>query len=218
MEKNLIRTENLCYRDMIYYPDIRIGEGDTCFITGKSGTGKSTLLRLLNGTVTQSSGNVFYRGASILSADTVRLRREVMLVSQSVYVFDGSIKENFSEFYRFRDMELPEEPEIKAYMGLCCLDFDLDKNCTTMSGGEKQRLYLAVFLSFLPKVLMLDEPTSALDSQNSDLIMKNVTEFCSSHDITLLVVSHDQGLTNKFARQIISLGQREENHAGSGPA
>ena len=68
-----------------------------------------------------------------------------------------------------------------------------------MSGGERQRVYIGIFLSFNPKVLMLDEPTSALDDENSEIVIKNVLDYCKDQGITVIVVSHDKQLTDKFA-------------------
>ena len=68
-----------------------------------------------------------------------------------------------------------------------------------MSGGEKQRLYIAIYLSFKPKVIMLDEPTSALDEENSHEVIKNILSFSKENKITSLIVSHDKELANAFA-------------------
>ena len=90
-------------------------------------------------------------------------------------------------------------------MNICCIDFSLDESCVTMSGGERQRVYTAILMSFKPKILMLDEPTSALDSTNSINMLSNIISFCRFHKITLIIVSHDNELTKKFADNIITL-------------
>lgn len=205
MENIILEAKSLRF-NVINYNDIKIPENKATFIVGKSGTGKSTLLRMFNGTLSPDSGKVFYSGKDINEIDTIALRREVLLISQSVYLFDTSIEDNFRQFCGYRDLTPPSEEEMKFFLDLCCVPFSLDSDCTTMSGGEKQRVYIAIFLSFKPKVLMLDEPTSALDRQNSISVMENILSFCRKKGITVAVVSHDGGLTDKFAENIITLG------------
>jgi len=158
---------------------------------------------MFNGTLTQSSGDIFYNNKNILNIETIKLRKEVSLISQAVFLFDGTIKENFNEFYNYRQEKAPDTDKIKLFLDICCLDFSLKKNCNEMSGGEKQRLYIAIYLSFKPKVIMLDEPTSALDEENSHEIIKNILSFSKENEITIIIVSHDQKLSKDFADNTI---------------
>ena len=74
-----------------------------------------------------------------------------------------------------------------------------------MSGGERQRVYIAIFLSFMPDVLMLDEPTSALDNTSSDIMMSNIKNFTNDNEMTTIVVSHYLTLAEKYGDEIIAL-------------
>ena len=87
-------------------------------------------------------------------------------------------------------------------------DFDVDVNLDVekLSGGEKQRVFLAIALSMRPAVLLLDEPTSALDSNTAFNMMKNIVDYCKHNDITLVVVSHARNLVDEFADKTIDLG------------
>ena len=201
----ILIAENVDFQDIIKYPHIEIEADTVTFICGESGCGKSTLLKLFNGAVSPSKGEIRYDGRSISEMNTVELRKENSLVSQSVFLFDKTIKENFEEYYSYRDMPVPEDETIKFYLSLCCIDFKLDTLCISMSGGERHRIYIAIFLSFLPKVLMLDEPTSALDNYNAAALMKNIISFCKEKKITLLVVSHDKAISTRFADRTIEL-------------
>ncbi|WFR60049.1 ATP-binding cassette domain-containing protein [Anaerocolumna sp. AGMB13025] len=209
MDKIILETKSLSYHNLIKYQDIKIYENHTNFIVGKSGTGKSTLLRLFNSTLPPSEGSIWYKDQDVMTLDTIKLRKEILLISQLVYLFDDSIKGNFTEFYKYRDMPVPTDQKIKEFLEICCLDLPLEKDCLTMSGGERQRVYTAIFLSFLPEVLMLDEPTSALDQQNGHNVIHNVLGFCKENRITTIIVSHDQELTNSFAEKVITLEKRE---------
>lgn len=202
---SLLSVKNVNFKDIIDYPDMEFERGTVNFITGKSGCGKSTLLRLLNNVVSPEEGEILYNGKNIKDSDTVKLRQNVSLCGQTVYLFDKSIKENFAEFYGYRDLPVPDDETIKKYLEICCLDFDIDADCTKMSGGEKQRVYLAVFISFLPDVLMLDEPTSALDEATSFNVFKNLANFCNQNSITLIAVTHNSTLASRFGDKIINL-------------
>ncbi|MGE4282797.1 MAG: ATP-binding cassette domain-containing protein [Clostridia bacterium] len=205
MDTLIFKTRDLQFNNMIDYCDIAIHEYKATFITGESGTGKSTLLKLFNGTLSQSNGEIFYSGKSIQEADTILLRKEVSLISQGIFLFDASIKENFEMFYEYREEAPPTDDEINEFLRICCIFFPLDKDCTTMSGGERQRIYMAIYLSFIPKVIMLDEPTSALDTKNSHDVIENILLFCKKNHITAIVVSHDKELTKRFAEDIIEI-------------
>lgn len=195
-------TKNLKYKDIVY-PDIEILENKTTFLTGDSGTGKSTLLKLFNNVISSDNGLITYYGKPLESYDPVKLRRKVLLLGQTVYLFDKTIRENFYEYYRYRDLYEPNDDEIKKFLNVCCIDFDLDTNCSTMSGGERQRVYLAICISLLPNVLMLDEPTSALDDSTSNTLMDNIKSFSHENNMTLIIVSHNKSIVDNYADDII---------------
>jgi len=209
MEEAIFKTKNLTFNDSIHFPNIEIPKDKVTFISGKSGSGKTTLFKLFNGTLSQSSGDIFYNNQNILDFDTIQLRKEVLLISQTIFLFDGNIKDNFIKFYEYRGEEAPSDDEIKYYLDICALDFPLNKNCEEMSGGERQRLYIAIYLSFKPKVVLLDEPTSALDEENSHIVIENILSFSKENEITLLIVSHDNDLTNDFADKVVFMGESD---------
>lgn len=203
--KELFRTLGLAVNE-IRYPDMTIEENRITFLMGPSGCGKSTLFRILNGTLNPEEGLLFYRGQDIRELDSLTHRREVSLVSQSVFLFPGTIRENFRQFYQFRELPEPDSDKIRFFLELCCLTADPDTDCTTFSGGEKQRVYLAVFLSFGPRVVLLDEPTSALDTATSRYLLKNLASYVKQEEISLILISHDPGLTDEYAESRILFG------------
>lgn len=204
---DILQGIGVSFKSIISYPDIHIATGKTTFIQGPSGCGKSTLLRLFNATVSPDKGALFYEDKPFAELDVLDLRQQVLLVGQNVFLFPGSILENFSQFYSFRERALPPEPDMVAYLRLCCADFPLSAICDTMSGGERQRVYIAICLSFLPKVLMLDEPTSALDNITAGQVVSNLKTFCAAHNMTLLVVSHDLQLATQYADDLITFAE-----------
>ncbi|MEG1044647.1 MAG: ABC transporter ATP-binding protein [Oscillospiraceae bacterium] len=204
----VLSANNLKFDDIIDYPSIKIMRNKTTFIWGESGCGKTTLLKLFNATLSPSTGEISYNNRNTFDMDTVQLRKEITLVSQTVFLFDKTIEENFNEFYKYRDVKPLSKEDMKKYLCICCADFDLSAQCERMSGGERQRVFIAICLSFLPKVLMLDEPTSALDSETANRFFENTKLFCSKNEITLIVISHDKTLADKFADEKILLEKR----------
>lgn len=206
----ILSSDRLIFKGILEFPPIAIARGKTTFITGRSGSGKSTLFKLFNGIHSPDTGEVYYEGKAISKLDTIALRREVLLVSQGVFLFAGTIKENFAAFYDYRELPAISDTEMVRFLQLCCADFPLDASCNTMSGGERQRIYLAICLSLKPNILMLDEPTSALDGETADRLLQRLCKFAQETGMTLLIISHDPALAAKYGDQIIDLEQEDK--------
>ncbi len=202
---NIFTLSGVEFLDIVSYKDLCINEGKTTFLKGESGCGKSTLFKLLNATNSLSNGRILFNDKDIKDINTIELRRKVQLVSQDVYLFEGTILENFKKYYEYRDMPLIDEQVIKKYLKLCQADFPLDAECGKMSGGERQRVFISICISFKPEVLMLDEPTSALDEHTANQLLTQIKEHCMKNHITLLVICHDSKLIETFADEIIQL-------------
>ena len=200
----ILRFENVKF--IKKYDDFTINKNEIVFIVGKSGSGKSTLLKLINNTLQMKSGRIFYKDTNILNVKPVELRRNIMMTSQENFLFDMTIKENFHEFYKLRDLENLTDDEIVKFLKIADFDVDVNLDVEKLSGGEKQRVFLAIALSMRPAVLLLDEPTSALDSNTAFDMMKNIVDYCKHNDITLVVVSHARNLVDEFADKTIDLG------------
>ena len=200
----ILRFENVKF--IKEYDDFTINKNEIVFVVGKSGSGKSTLLKLINNTLQMKSGSIFYKDTNILNIKPVELRRNIMMTSQENFLFDMTIKENFHEFYKLRDLENLTDDEIVKFLKIADFDVDVNLDVEKLSGGEKQRVFLAIALSMRPEVLLLDEPTSALDSNTAFDMMKNIVDYCKHNDITLVVVSHARNLVDEFADKTIDLG------------
>ena len=201
----ILRFENVKF--IKKYDDFSIDKNEVVFVVGKSGSGKSTLLKLINNTLQLKSGRIFYKDKNILNIKPVELRRNIIMTSQENFLFDMTIRENFHEFYKLRDLEELTDEEITKFLKITNFDVDLNLNVEKLSGGEKQRVFLAIALSLDPEVLLLDEPTSALDEKTSFSMMKNIVEYCKNNDITLMIVTHQKNLVDEFADKIIDLGE-----------
>lgn len=207
---DLFTLTNVTYKDILTYPDIAINQGNTTFLAGPSGVGKSTLLKLLNGVFAPTTGCVTYNGVDITTIDSIELRRRVLLVGQSPVLFEEeSIKTNFATFFNYRELTPPNDAEINEYLTICSIEMPLDKEVYHLSGGEKQRVFIAIHLALGFDVLMLDEPTSALDYKNSHALLSNIKSLCASKGKSLIIISHDQEMVTTYADDVVNLGGDE---------
>ena len=205
----MFKTKNLGFQNSLVYNDIEILEGKINFIQGPSGSGKSTLLKLFNKTENSSSGEIIYKGEHLSTYESISLRKEVKLISQTTFLFAGTIRENFETFHNYCQCNTPLTDDFMCkFLNLTSADFSLNSNCDNLSGGEKQRIYIAICLSMEASVIMLDEPTSALDSVLSNKVMENITQYIKENSKTLIVISHDNSLTEKFTEHTILLKGR----------
>ncbi len=207
----MYKTKNLTYKDFIKYKDISVLEGKINFIIGESGCGKSTLLKLLNKTENFSSGEIFYKNKPICEYESIALRKEVKLISQCPFLFSRTIKENFALFYNYCEEEIISEERMKLFLDIMEANFSLDSECDKLSGGEKQRVYIAICLSMEAETIMLDEATSALDCKLSHKILENLVSYTKNNKKTMLIISHDNSLVEKFAEHVIDLNGVKTN-------
>ncbi len=188
-----ISTHNLAFAHLTY-PDLAFAARTLTLIEGPSGCGKSTLLKLINRTVASCKGRIKLFGVDTATMDPLALRRRAQLVGQDVFLFDGSVKSNFEAFYEARGQKCPDAARMRVFLSLTQSHAKLDDTVETMSGGEKQRVYLAVMMSFEPDVLLLDEPASALDSVTSHALFKALRGWAQHVGMTVIAVSHDPTL------------------------
>lgn len=199
-------TSELSFLGSIHYPEIAIHKNRFTFITGKSGCGKSSYLKILNACIESKENTVFFDGKPISSYDVLPYRKKVLLVPQNVYLTNGSVADNFRFFYENREQTPISEWEMKKFLKLCCIDVDVNTLCETMSGGERQRVFLAIFLSLATDTLLLDEPTAALDEKTADLLMKNLKDYCKSQQFTVVCICHSKKLVEQYADDVINMG------------
>lgn len=200
----MIETKNLNFKDIVRYPDLKIDPSSVTFITGQSGSGKSTLLKLINNTHNVSKDTIYIDGKDLLELDPIELRKDFILASQLLYLINGTIRENYALYYTYRHQEVPSDADIEKYLQIVCADFKPDDRVDTMSGGEKQRVFLSIFISLARYVLMLDEPTSALDTDTATLAMQNTISYCRDHGIGVIMVTHNNDLVH-LADRVIEL-------------
>ncbi len=203
----MFQTKNLIFKDFLMYDDIHILKSKVNFIKGSSGSGKSTLLKMFNKTENFSNGEILYKGKPLTEYDSIALRKEVKLISQTAFLFSGTIKENFDLFYKYCERQAPNNETMLFFLKLAITDFSIDTLCDNLSGGEKQRVYIAICLSMGAEIIMLDEPTSALDSELANKLLSNIINYCKAKQKTLVIISHDANLIENFSENIIELSK-----------
>ena len=160
-------------------------------ITGPSGSGKSSLLKLLAALVSPSSGRIVYQGRDLEDLDPVAYRREVSYCFQQPLLFGQTVRDNMAFPFEIRQLPFDQERVLSALARLNLGPEFLEKPIKELSGGEKQRVALVRNLLFEPKVLLLDEVSSGLDEQTK-LLLRAFLKDLHQAGVTLIEVTHDQ--------------------------
>lgn len=196
---------NIRYSNILDLPELEIPSASLFCITGESGAGKSTLLKLLNNLLTPDRGRISYMGRDILSLDPVALRRRAVMVPQSPFIISATVLDNLAMAFRFAQKPLPVEAQITALLARLYLPVSLDREATSLSGGEKQRLALARALLLDPEALLLDEPTGALDEETGDRVMELLASQVRESGKTVIMVTHSQNIAAKYSNYQLAL-------------
>lgn len=195
-----------------------IEEGATA-IAGPSGSGKSSLLRLLDRLADPDSGRILFRGAPIADRDVLELRREVVLVPQLPALVPGTVEENLDYAARLGPARAGagERPPTDELLGLAGLDPSYaGRDSSQLSVGESQRAMLARALALRPRVLLLDEPTSALDAAATEAVERALIGLRERSGLSIVVVTHDPAQAARLADRTIEVRPLEPTAAGDG--
>lgn len=203
----MYRLENVKYKDIIYIESLDILPQKITCILGESGGGKTTLIKLLNKMISPTSGDIFYKQKSLRKIDSVELRREVVMLSQSPGIFPGSVRDNLLIGLKFSENNPADDSELVEIMKKVHLYKSLDDVAENLSGGEKQRVALGRVMLMDPKILLLDEPSSALDEKTEKNIIKEVTDYVKTKNKTLIMVTHSKEIARDHADEIIEMAQ-----------
>ncbi|MDO5037786.1 MAG: ATP-binding cassette domain-containing protein [Tissierellia bacterium] len=185
---------------------LEIERGDFLGLVGPSGSGKSSLLKLCNDLISPSQGDLFFKGKNYRDHDPIQLRRQVLYLAQTPYLFGETVRENIEFPYSIRNKKLDLD-RVEEVFSLFKMPLDyLDQEVGDLSGGEKQRIALIRGLLILPEVLLLDEVTSALDPENKDLVRQILCQL-NREGTTLVAITHDQEGARRYAKRILTLDE-----------
>jgi len=181
---------------------VRVQKGEILAVVGPSGSGKSSFLRLLNRLDEPTSGTVYLEGNDYRQISPRELRRRVGLVTQTPYLFPGTIADNLRFGPRQQGKDLPEET-ITFLLDQIGLADRANSDVANLSGGEAQRVSLARAIANSPAVLLMDEPTSALDEEAKEEVEALILQIVQQNALTCLIVSHDLAQAARIASRVM---------------
>jgi len=173
-----------------------VRKGETKIILGRSGGGKSTIIRLILGLVKPDSGRIFIDGEDITDygePEMMRVRQKIGMVFQEGALFDSlSVYDNVA--YRLHEQGLPEEiveQEVRKMLRFVDLEDAIDKMPNELSGGMRRRVGIARALVGNPKIVLFDEPTAGLDPPTARTICELVIKLRDLENVSSIFVTHE---------------------------
>lgn len=204
----VLRTEHLgrAVRDKVLVEDatFEVRTGEVLAIVGPSGSGKSSLLRLLNRLDEPTSGTVYVEGIDYRHIAPRELRRKLGMVNQRPYLFPGTVEDNL-QFGPLQRGESLSHDVIEQLLSRVGLKGYASRNVANLSGGEAQRVSVARTLANSPLVLLLDEPTSALDETSKLEVESSIQNVVHDQGLTCVLVTHDTAQAMRLAERAILL-------------
>jgi len=203
---NIYQSGSLILQDV----NLNVQKGEFVYLVGKTGTGKSSLLKTLYGelTLTEGVGNVV--GFNLKEMDWKKLpflRRNLGVVFQDFQLLsDRNVNENLSFVLKatgWQDEQLIQQKvdDVLHKVGLQNKGF---KMTYEMSGGEQQRVDIARAMLNSPKLILADEPTGSLDPETSDEIMQILFQIAKEDGTAIVMATHDYMVVNKFPARTLS--------------
>ncbi|NOR44159.1 MAG: ATP-binding cassette domain-containing protein [Candidatus Delongbacteria bacterium] len=207
--KNL--SKSFGTKDVLKDVSFDIFEGEILCVIGRSGIGKSVLIKHLNGLLEPDKGEVTFEGRNILhlnNKDIYSLRKKVAMLFQSGALFDSmSVEENLAlPLTEHTNLKLDDvKKEISEKLSLVGMEGIEKLHTSELSGGMKKRVALARAVMQAPEVLLYDEPTTGLDPVISDIINDLILDMNSKYNLTSIVITHDMRSVRKIADRVIMI-------------
>ena len=184
---------------------LEVAEGELLVVIGRSGSGKSSLLRCINRLNNIETGSIALDGRDISAMPVTELRRKVGMLFQKSTAFEGSVAENIAYGAQLQGESL-SRAAILDLMAQASLEESLyDEPASALSGGQEQRLALARALALSPSLLLLDEPTSALDPIATSRVEEALLHLRETSQLTMIWVSHSIEQARRVGSRVLLL-------------
>src|SRR5688500_8367795 len=202
---NIYQGNNLVLQDV----NLKVQKGEFVYLVGKTGTGKSSLLKTMYGDLPLKEGEGTVVGFDLRKMDWKKvpfLRRNLGVVFQDFQLLtDRNVNDNLKFVLRatgWKDERLMNEKivDVLDKVGLKSKGFKMPFE---MSGGEQQRIDVARALLNSPKLILADEPTGNLDPETSDEIMQLLFHICRDYGTAIVMATHDYIVINKFPARMV---------------
>jgi phospholipid/cholesterol/gamma-HCH transport system ATP-binding protein len=193
--------------------DLEVARGETVTVLGRSGTGKSVMLKLIIGLQKPDDGEIEINGEEItkLPIDELnRVRKTVGFLFQQAALYDSlTVEENVAfPLRRHAEMKDAERRDrVRELLALVGMEKDLEKLPADLSGGMKKRVGLARALALDPEILLLDEPTAGLDPITANEINELIRKLQQERQISSIVVTHDMRSVQTVADRVAMLNE-----------
>jgi cell division transport system ATP-binding protein len=196
-------------KEVMHDVNLQVMQGEFCYVTGRSGTGKSTLLKTLYGEYSLLSGFADVLGFDLSKISKIEipdLRRKIGMVFQDFSLFPSwSVKRNLTFILEATDWKdktkvLSRVDNVLASVGLTDM---IDRKVFSLSGGEQQRLCIARAILNTPELIIADEPTGNLDPQSSDEVFQLFQQINQDFGTATIFATHNSRLINDYPARVI---------------
>lgn len=198
--------------------DLSINEGDFICIVGTSGSGKTTILKMINGLLKPDEGEVLISGKNILNEDFISLRRKIGYAIQGNGLFPHmTVAENIGYVPRLEKRDESEIEEVVDKMiHLVGLPMEIkDKYPDQLSGGQQQRVGIARAYANSPLILLMDEPFGAVDSITRYQLQRDLKEIHKKTNCTIVFITHDIYEAFKMGTHILVMDEGKIQQFGT---
>ncbi|KRL87035.1 ABC-type polar amino acid transport system protein [Lacticaseibacillus pantheris DSM 15945 = JCM 12539 = NBRC 106106] len=196
--------------DVIKGVDLKVEDNEVVVLIGPSGAGKSTVLRMINGLETTTSGDIVIDGEDIAKpgVNIDQVRQKIGMVFQHFNLFPNmSVKQNITLSPTELGLRTKAEADAEAIKLLeqVGLTDKADAMPDSLSGGQKQRVAIARALAMHPDIMLFDEPTSALDPEMVGDVL-GVMRQLAKEGMTMVIVTHEMGFAKEVADRVVFFG------------
>ena len=208
---NAVEYRNVCKRygekTVLEHFDLAVGAGEFLTIVGTSGSGKTTVLKMVNGLIEPTAGQVLVNGSDVATCDQVALRRQIGYAIQGSVLFSHmTVQENVAyvpNLLNGRDHERTRAA-VRKWLGIVGLSEDLlERYPAELSGGQAQRVGIARALAAGPDILLMDEPFGAVDEITRGQLQDELLRIWRETGITVLFVTHDISEALKLGTRVL---------------